>query len=233
MNRNRIFTIIAAVGMVGVLLAGWFLGISPQLDAAAADEAQRLSVVAQNDEIQAVVAQLREDQKSLPAFKTTLEGLQRSIPRDASTSAFIDDINALATGAGVIISGITVSDAQAYVAPESAAPAAPVEPTAAPAEGEPVIPVEEVVAADPFVPDAVTNPLVTTDNFVLVPITIESKGEYDQILNFVNGLQSGARLFLVTTFQSAPNVDGSGGFTGTTSGYIYVLLGQFDPTAAK
>jgi Tfp pilus assembly protein PilO len=233
MNRNRIFTIATVIGIVGVLSAGWFLGVSPQLDAAAADETQRLTVVAQNNELQAVVVQLREDEKSLPALKTTLEGLQRSIPRDANTSAFIDDINALATGAGVVISGITVADAQAYVAPESAAPAAPVEPTPAPAAGEPIPPAEEVAVADPFVPDAVTDPLVTTENFVLVPVTIESKGAYDQILNFVNGLQSGPRLFLVTTFQSAPNVDGSGGFTGTTSGYIYVLLNQFDPTAAK
>lgn len=237
MNRNRIFTIVAAIGMVGVSLAGWFLGVSPQLDAAAADETQRLTVVAQNDEIQAVVAQLKEDEKSLPAFKATLEGLQRSVPRDANTSAFIDDINALATAAGVVISGITVADAQPYVAPESAAPVAAVEPTPtpAPAEGEPATPVEEVEVevADPFVPNAVTNPLVTTDNFVLVPITIESKGAYDQVLNFVNGLQTGPRLFLVTTFKSAPNEDEIGGFTGTTSGYIYVLLGQFDPTAAR
>lgn len=233
MNRNRIFTIAAVIVMVGVLLAGWFLGVSPQLAAAAADDTQRVTVDAQNAGIQEVVAQLKKDEKDLPALKVTLEGLQRSIPRDANTSAFIDDINALATAAGVVVSGITVAPAQAYLPPESSTPVAPVEATAAPAEGEPAAPSAEVPVADPFVPAAVTNPLVTTDNFVLVPVTIESKGAYDQVLNFVNGLQTGPRLFLVTTFKSAPNEDELGGFTGTTSGYIYVLLNQFDPTAAK
>jgi Tfp pilus assembly protein PilO len=233
MNRNRIFTIMAVVGMVGVLLAGWVLGVSPQLTAAASDDMQRLTVEAQNLEIQAVVTQLKSDEKDLPTFKATLDGLQRSIPRDANTSAFIDDINALATAAGVVVSGITVADAQAYMPPLSVAPTVTPEPATDAPAADPAAPEADVPAPDPFVPAAVTNPLVTSENFVLVPVTVESKGAYDQLLNFVNGLQTGPRLFLVTTFSSAPNEDDIGGFTGIITGYIYVLLGQFDPTAAR
>ncbi|MBG6055648.1 Tfp pilus assembly protein PilO [Salinibacterium sp. CAN_S4] len=229
--RNRIFIIASVIGMVAVLLAGWFLGISPQLSAAATDDSQRVTVDGQNDALRVVVTQLIADEKDLPKWKADLSVLQRSIPRTADTSTFIDDLNGIAVATGAAVSSIVLTDAEAYVPPASAAPAAPA-PTDA-AATEPVIdPAAPAVAAvDPLVPSAVTNGLVTTENFVLVPITIQTKGTYEQVLDFVSGVQNGSRLFLATGFTSEIGEDGV--TTGTTTGYIYVLLNQFDPTAAK
>ena len=222
--RNRIFVIASVIGMVAVLLAGWFLGVSPQLSAAASDDTQRATVDGQNDALRVVVTQLIADEKDLPKLKEDLSVLQRSIPRMADTSKFIDDLNGIAVATGVAVSSITLSDALAYVAPVSAAPVA-VQPVDAAAAAPIAAPV------DPLVPSAVTNPLVTTKNFVLVPITIQTKGAYEQVLNFVNGIQTGSRLFLATSVKS--NIGADGITTGTITGYIYVLLNQFDPTVAK
>jgi Tfp pilus assembly protein PilO len=229
--NNRIFVIASVIGMVAVLLAGWFLGVSPQLSAAASDDTQRATVDGQNDALRVVVTQLIADEKDLPKWKSDLSVLQRSIPRSADTSAFIDDLNTIAVATGASVSSITLSDAQAYVPPVSAV-AAPVDP-AAPVDAAAVDPAAAPVVApvDPLVPAAVTNPLVTTENFVLVPITIQSKGSYEQVLDFVSGVQNGSRLFLATSFKSETGDDGV--TTGTTTGFIYVLLNQFDPSAAK
>jgi hypothetical protein len=230
--RNRLFNIIAIVAIGATIVGGWFLGVDPQLTAARASAEQRDAVSAENDATRAVVKQLIEDEAALPKFRSELAFLQRSIPTTADTSAFIDNLNGLATTAGVTVSAITVSDAQPYIAP-----IATVAPVVTPTEGadtdgdtaEPAAP-----PVNPLAPPAATSPLVTSADFVLVPITIETKGSAPAVLNFLSGLQSGERLFLVTAYTSTVGTElaEQGIVTGTTTGYIYALLGQFDEAAA-
>jgi hypothetical protein len=92
----------------------------------------------------------------------------------------------------------------------------------------------------------VTNSQVTAANFVAIPVTISVNGTYGQALNFVDGLQHGKRLFLVTTFASTKSAEAaapapaptSGSTSGSSSaptqaaaapswtvgGYVYVVL---------
>jgi Tfp pilus assembly protein PilO len=150
--------------------------------------------------------------------------LQRSVPLDAGVSEFIDDLNNLAVASGVTVSNLTVDPAQQYVAPESAAAAAPAD--------DPAEPADDAAAADPLAPPEVTNPLVTSANFILIPISIDTTGSYAQVVDFVSGLQNGPRLFLVNTFASASTSEEvAGEVTGSITGYIYVLLDQYDPEA--
>jgi hypothetical protein len=231
--RNRLWNIIAIVTMAAILAGGWFLGVDPQLSAARASNEQRDAVRAENEATEAVVQQLILDEASLPELKTELAVLQRSIPTTAGSSAFIDDLNALATASGVTVSAITVSDAQPYLAPVAVAA-----PVVAPAEGDDTAEGEAASTPapviDPAAPPAATSPLVTSDNLVLVPITVETKGDAQAVLDFVSGLQGGARLFLVTAYSSTvgTEVEAPGLVTATTTGYIYALLGQFDESAA-
>ncbi len=100
------------------------------------------------------------------------------------------------------IIGLTVSDPTAYspakpeidpdlvVVPQDGAE----EGAAGDGEAAPV-PVDD--------PAFVTNPLITAENFVAIPVSIEISGEYSAILNFVKGLQSRDRLFLVSTLSTA------------------------------
>jgi len=229
--RNRIWNIIAIVTMGAILVGGWFLGVDPQLSAARASNEQRDAAKAENEATRAVVEQLTLDEAELPKLKSELEVLQRSIPANADASAFIENLNALATSAGVTVSAITVSDAQPYAPPVAAPAAAPA--AGAATEGDAAATPAPVV--DPAAPPAATSPLIASDNFVLVPIAVEVKGTAQAALDFVSGLQSGERLFLVTSYASVvgADIDEPDVVTATSTGYIYALLGQFDEAAAK
>jgi len=222
--RNRLWNIVAVMLMVAIAAGGWFLGVDPQLAAARTADEQRETVEAQNEATRLAITRLIADEKDLPTLQAQLVELQRSVPLDAGVSEFIDDLNNLAVASGVTVSNLTVDPAQQYVAPESAAAAAPAD--------DPAEPADDAAAADPLAPPAVTNPLVTSANFILIPISIDTTGSYVQVVDFVSGLQNGPRLFLVNTFASASTSEEvAGEVTGSITGYIYVLLDQYDPEA--
>ena len=231
--QNRLWKIVAIMLMVGIAAAGYFLGVEPQLAAARTADEQREAVEMQNEASRLAITRLVEEEKDLPTLQAKLSELQRAIPLDAGVPAFFDDLSGLAAKAGVSISSLTVAPAVPYAAPLSAAPApAPVPDAAATDGGEPAaagsVPAVETTVA----PVAITNPLITSENMILIPITVGATGTYAQVLDFVNGLQTGPRLFLVQKFSSVSTSGAEAGqVTGTATGYIYVLLNQYDPAA--
>ena len=219
-GSNRLWTIGTVTIMAVLLLAGWFLGAQPFLAAAAAADGERSTVEAQNVAHQAQIAQLLTENKQLPSLEKDFTALNASIPSSSDTSSFITGLNSLAIGAGVQITGITVGNPQAYTIPASAQAAAPsTDPTptatAAPAP----------VVTGPQAPPATTNPLITPANFVGIQVAVSVAGQYDSVLAFSKGLQSGDRLFLVTGFISNRSLDNpeANFVTATVTGYIYVL----------
>ncbi|RNE59223.1 hypothetical protein EEJ31_10675 [Cryobacterium tepidiphilum] len=80
--------------------------------------------------------------------------------------------------------------------------------------------------------------LVTGDNFVAIPVSVTVHGDYGHVLDFIEGLQTGTRLVLVTGFNTTgePSAGSRGGestggvVTASISAYVYVLL---DPAAAS
>ncbi|GAA1207325.1 type 4a pilus biogenesis protein PilO [Rhodoglobus aureus] len=79
-----------------------------------------------------------------------------------------------------------------------------------------------------------TNPLVTDQNFIAIPINLSVTGSRAQVIEFLSDLQFGTRLFLVTTLTVAEDdqvsEDGqeSESYNGDISGLVYVLV---DPSA--
>jgi Tfp pilus assembly protein PilO len=85
------------------------------------------------------------------------------------------------------------------------------------------------------------SPLVTADNFIAIPITLTVDGSRPQVIQFLNDLQYGKRLFLVIKLsiaqstaavavspdaKDAPPVETA--YEGNISGFVYVLV---DPSA--
>lgn len=217
-QNNRLWAIGSVTVMIALLLAAWFLGAQPALASAASAELERQNVQAQNDaqllEL-ARLAELREDQGEI---EDTYEELRRAIPATADTSAFIDGLDVLAVSAGVTITGLTVGDPLAYTVPQSAVVVTP-DPDADPA-AEPV-----PAPTTPSGPVAVTSPLITPDNFVGVLIGVDVAGSYSAVLDFIDGLQSDTRLFLVTGITSDRDADAGDAnvVAARVSGFIYVL----------
>ena len=234
---NRLW-ILGAVLMIGVVVVrGWMLGVSPKLGEVRAAKADQASVESQNAAFETQLATLKDQFDSIGELRTELSALREAVPAGADMPAFIGQLDEIAKAHNVTLTAITVSDAQAYL-PVVAAPLAEAAPgeSAAPGEGAaPGAAVGDSAAAAPAAPAPApaapaptVNALVTAANFVAIPITLSVDGSYDGVLDFVEGLQLGERLVMVTTFTTSVTAD-SGNVTGAITGFVYVLL---EPGAA-
>ena len=234
MDKNRLWIIGSVLLMAVVLSLGWFIGVAPQLAAVATADAQRAQVQTLNAQHQATLAQLKRDFAHLSVLKGQLADLSRSVPADSAMSAFVDEVNALAATTGVTVTGVSVADAKPYapVAPPAASGGATPTGTPSPSPSSPAAtptptPSPTAVAGMP----PITSSELDSKNFSSLAITLDVAGSYDQVLSFVDGIQSGERLFLVSGITTEPGT-GKGGTTApnptgaqkaTISGLVYVV----------
>ncbi|TFB87091.1 hypothetical protein E3O44_08055 [Cryobacterium algoricola] len=212
MDKNRIWMIGSVLVMVAVVGLGLLLGIQPQLAAVATADDARVGVEATNASQAAVLAKLQADFAGIDTLKADLVPLEASVPSGTQMPRFVNQLDALAKSTSVTLTGMTVADAVPYAAP------APLASTGTAGTA--------VVAAPP-----VTNSLITATNFASLAVQITVVGSFDHSLDFVNGLQSGERLFLVTGLTTSkaeadPAAKGkaSTDVTAVITGFVYVLV---------
>jgi len=234
MDRNRIKLIIAVVSGVAVLALGFFLGVQPQLSATSAALEQKSGIDQQNEGIRAAVEQLIAENEGLAGLEADRDARFASVPDEPDMPTLIRQLDQMAGEAGTQVTAFTTADPVSYAAPASAtAPAAEAAPAAgsestegtAPADAAAAAPAE---AAVPTAPTTVTDPAVTAANFSTIAVTVDVAGSYDQALDFVDRLQKGPRLFLVTTITSSEPEEGAQGVaaqgqTWTVGGLVFVL----------
>ncbi len=210
--KIRFWAFIPAALIVVILVAGWTFGIGPQLSLVSSTNSKRAAIEATNAATQARIIRLRADYLAIDALKLNLTELQTSVPSTASIPAFVTELNTIANANGVTVKSLSVSDARQY-APASA--------TLAGSSGKAPTP-------------AKTSSLITSSNFVLVPVQFSISGDYPKVLNFVHDVQNGRRLFLVSTFSSAGATTtkatslkdkGSQPVDSSITGFAYVILG--------
>jgi Tfp pilus assembly protein PilO len=213
MNKSRFWVIVALLAIVGTLAGGWFIGIAPQLAVATAAKNDRASVMAANQKNQIALARLRRDYLHIDALKNQTLSLQKSVPPMADIPSFVTELNTLANARKVTLKSIVVSDAKPYT-PISQSSTGKNSPNGS----------------------SQINPKITPANFVTIPVQIAVSGDYGKVLDFVNDVQLGQRLFLVSALSSigATNSKGAKGNPTTSggaqrvdssiTGYIYVLL---------
>jgi Tfp pilus assembly protein PilO len=186
----------------------------------------------QNTVNETLLASLKKDYSNIGTLKTQLASLQDSVPESAEISAFVTEVDSLAGAHQVTVTAITVADATAYAPPVAAVPAPTPGATATPT---PTATAAPVAPAAPVGTLQVTNPKITAANFVAIPMHLTITGQYPNVLDFVNGLQIGPRLFLVTSLSittpaAAAKTTGSS-VESSIGGLVYVLL-QKGTTAA-
>jgi hypothetical protein len=220
-NVQRLWIIGTAIVAVAVLALGWFLGVQPQLSAKASTDEQRAGVEAQNTSTELVVARLAKDFDNLDALESQRDALRVSIPAIDSTSRFLQQVDVLAEASGTVVTEVTTSETTAYTPPVADLPAEDGEGEEADGEAEdaevPEAPVE------PLAPPVITDPLVTSENFFATKVTVAVTGSNEAVIDFVDRLQHGERLCLVTQLQIALDTD-TGLFTATATGFVYVLV---------
>jgi hypothetical protein len=232
MQSHRIISGLTILMMLVLVVVGYLLVAQPQLAAANTANDSLTTVNGQIASSQATLAHLKIQQKKLPSLKAQVAKLRLSIPVNADISAYIDALNALAGSTGVSISSIKVDTALPYIPP--AAPVGAVAPAAGGSATPSPTPSASTAPVAPVAPTAwspTTDPLITAANFVAIPVTVTTSGEWPATQAFIKGLQTGTRLYLVTgiTTSVATAATGTGGITAVITGYIYVLL---DPKGA-
>lgn len=225
MDKNRIWTIGSVLAMVLILALGALLVVQPQLATAAVAEADRVAVEASNAGQATVLKQLRADFAEIDVLRDELAPLAASVPSGTAMPAFVNQLDGLASASQVTLAEITVADAVPYTPVVAPVVAAPTEPGSTPS-GSPA-PDAEPIAPTAGVPP-VTSAQITAENFASLEVTIQVSGSYGNALNFVSGLQTGKRLFLVTGYSTATSTGtdavASTDVVATITGLVYVLI---------
>ena len=248
MDKNRLWLIGSALMMVLVVGLGWVVGIQPQVAAISTANDQRVSVEQTNAGHRASLAKLKEDFKGIDSLDQELASLSKSVPSGTSAPDYVDQLDALAIANGVTLKGLTIADAQAYTPVAPVAPAAPAAEAGSPEPG-PAPTATPAPTAAPGSPP-VTNPGITEANFASLSVQITVSGTYSNVLKFVNGLQTGTRLFLVTGLTTTAATESSAPadseattkpaaapasdemVNGSISGLIYSIVASSAPTTA-
>lgn len=228
MDRNRwwILGTVLLIGIVGGM--GWLLGISPKLDETRAASMEQVAVEAENASYEIQLASLKKQFEGIDNLRADLAALRQAVPSQADIPVFIGQLDSIAQQDQVTLTAISVSDAQPYL-PEVADPAvvAPPSTNGSADRSEPTP--SPTGPGETTLSGAAQRDLVTAEKFVAIPISLTVDGSYGNVLDFIEGLQKGDRLVMVTTFDvTAAAAETPDSVTATIAAFIYVLL---DPIA--
>lgn len=209
MNSNNRLWIFGSMSLcVAILAMGWFLGVSPKLAEAATAADQLSTAEAQNVVHEREIAVIKKQFEQLPELKSQLAVLRASIPADDALSSLLGELHSLEQQNKVTLKNFKAGDGQAYTPVKSSAGTV-----------------------------STTNPLVTPENFVAIQVIVNVEGANANLMNFIQGLQTGDRLFLVTDLSLTETKDSEAAgsaadSTATITGLVYVLLDN-PPAPAK
>jgi Tfp pilus assembly protein PilO len=206
MNQTRTWTAGTAVAAVLLLIAGWFLLISPQRSEAADLRDQVTAQNAANDQIALKTKQLQAQFASLPERQAQLAEIKQQMPDNPALPSLIRDLSSYAESAHVKLDSVAPGTPAAVAAAAPAAPAA--------AAGQPVAPGQGSVAP-------------STDGLLSIPTTVTAVGSYSELTLYLQKLQSSMRrAFLVNTVSLAKASTGAGtstDLTMTLNAQIFVM----------
>jgi Tfp pilus assembly protein PilO len=232
MDRNKLW-LIGAVLVAGCLVAGgWFVGIQPQLVTAENALQQRTTVKTTNLQDEAILEGLRSDYSKLPQLEDQLSSLQASVPESSAASDLVKELDALSASSGATVTDFTMSDAQAY---------APVAAAASPSGSSSATTTSSTTSSSSNTSAAgvppIKNSMITASNFAAQPVTVTVSGSYGQVLAYLQGIQTGPRLFLVDSIAINSSSSSSG---STASGLVQAEIGglvysltSYDPAPAQ
>jgi hypothetical protein len=234
MGRSKTSTWVGGTVVVALLLlvAGWFLLVSPVLASAGETRVAAEDVEADNELARDRIETLKVQFAELDASKATLAELQKQVPTTAQLADYLRQVDAQAVAHGVAVTAVSPGTPEVF-APVTAAPAA--------------APVTDGTAADGTnADDAATDPAAASTTpatgasaslgLIDVPVTMTAVGNYTNVLAWIQAMQEQTdRLLLVTSVTGTAQTDsGAGGGKPATTvgdveltvtGYLYVLPG--------
>jgi type IV pilus assembly protein PilO len=209
-----------------ILLASWFLLISPKRAEAADLRQQAVDNDGQNEALAARIDQLKQQFAELPQRQAELAEIKQAMPEDAALPTLIRDVDALADKAGVTL--MSLAPGQPAAAP-STAPTAAASPSGDAANG-----------GDGAAGDAAATPTPGAGTvLVTIPTNLVVVGDFFKSTLFLKQLQTEMkRSFLVQNLavqaeqasegDAAKPATSNGDVTMTISGSVFVLRSAAD-----
>ena len=163
MTETRKWTLGAVLVAVLILVAGWFLLISPKRADVAELQTQTEAQLDENSSLQTEIAVLKEQNKDLPEKQAELAALQTKIPQAPDLAGYVRELQDLGRQSGVAFTSLTPA------APVSIGDtAAAVQGAALPPEALAAINVDMVVTGGYFEITKFMNELETSARYTLV-----------------------------------------------------------------
>lgn len=236
MQRSSSTTWIIGTVLVALLLSAgaWFLLISPTLSTAAETAAQADQVEAANDQTVIRIARLKEQFAEIDTYKAQLAAMQAQIPQDAALSAYLRQLDEVATAHQVTLISIAPSSPATF-APAAAAVATDEVMSGAGTTSEASD--DSASTSETATSTAVTSAAAASAapaGMADVAVTLTAVGSYDNVLAFLDSIQqTDRRLFLATTVTGTALDDEQatggrpethvGDLEVTVSGYVFLL----------
>ncbi|TKR23443.1 hypothetical protein FA014_11135 [Cellulomonas hominis] len=240
MGRSKTSTWVGGTVVVALLLlvAGWFLLISPVMATASETRATAEGVEADNDMARGRIDALKKQFAELDASKADLADLQKQVPTTGQLAAYLRQVDEQAVAHGVAVTGVTPSTPELF-APAGPPTAATEAPVADGTAGSTVTDGTDAATADGAAVSS-TNAAAGSGapvGMVDVPITMTAVGSYANVVAWVQSMQEQTdRLLLVTSVTGTAQDDAApgggkpatkvGDVEVTITGYLYVLPGE-------
>jgi Tfp pilus assembly protein PilO len=222
MNIDRLWMIGMIAGMAVVAFLGWSLGVSPVLAQAATASSQTASITATNASSESQIAVLKNEFAKIGAQNAKLATLRQSIPATADLSVFLQEVNNLCDANGVTLQTVIVNDAVVFQSATSDAAAASADSSTSTPTSTPT-PTDSPSAAPAAAPPAA--PTVSPTALITVPVKLTFTGSFENVMNFIKGIQTGQRLFFATQIGTSPGAGSGDSTNGSISGDVFALPG--------
>jgi type IV pilus assembly protein PilO len=176
MDKLKMYVGLTALGCVLVMVAGWFLLVSPKRAQVADLNGQAATAMASNAQLQTQLTVLKAKAKDLPKQQARLAAVAAKIPDNPALPALIRALTTAGNAAGVELITVTPGAPSAVTAAAGAA-AAPARPGA---------------------------PAAAAGSLSAIPVTLNVAGGYFQVEQFVANLENLSRSMRITNITMAP-----------------------------
>lgn len=224
---KRKWILMTAIVSVLVVVAGWFLVISPARAQASQLREQADTQATANQQLQISIAQLRREAQELQAQQKRLKEMEGRIPEKVQLSAVVRQIATTVRGTGAQVTSFTPTQPQ---------PLTTKTPASAPSASE----------AQPDTPDGAATSTTSgqtrqaaasATTLFMVPLSLTVQGNFGQLQKILKGFEAYQRVFLVTASSIEVVADEQGNKSGEAltmmvTGRIFTRTNEFAPALA-
>jgi type IV pilus assembly protein PilO len=185
MSQIRTWYVGAVVGALIIVLAGWFLLISPKKGDADTLRDQTTAQEAQNAQLRGRIDTLKAAQPGVPQQDAGVAAVAVKIPGNPALPTLIRQLNALSATTDIEIESVV-----------------------------PAVPTNMDVDAPTFTGVAVGQPNAATSQLQFITVEINGQGSFYNLERFVKGLEDNPRAVLVTQVQMTDKATSAATGTG-------------------